>query len=151
MPVDLQNLIAGLKAGLRGRFVGGHIPDRCGRFRFHGWFAYRPDDHRKKQCQHETEKGTGECHDNLVQRTHGRKILSLEAGFALDGVHWRHLWKQNESSGRYPSQAVLNAVDVLFPDRPPKPDPEFVDVQPSPPSGQKMAQFMNDNEEIKNE
>src|SRR5205823_9008871 len=108
----------------------------------------RPNDHREKDSEAETEKWPRECNDNLVQRRDSWQFRAVEIGFALDYVHWRELRQRHEATEGQRTKGILHSVDCFFPERLAKPDPEFLDIQTAPACCQKMPELMHDDEQI---
>jgi len=42
----------------------------------------------------------------------------------------------------------MNAIDCLFPNRLPKPDAEFLDVEATPARGEKMPKLVHHNQQV---
>ena len=76
-------------------------------------------------------------------------LCAIDVGLALDDVHRRELRQRDEAAERQRAERVLDAVDRLFPKRFAEPDAKFLDVKPAPARGQKMAQLVDDDEQVK--
>ena len=111
--------------------------------------ADRPDNDGKTQRQKQTKHGTGDRHDDLVERRNFRQPRAVDVCLSFDDVHRRKLRQRHEASERQRPERVLDTVDLSFPERFAEPDAEFFDVKPSPPRRQKMPQFMHHDQQVK--
>src|SRR5919198_3856233 len=107
-----------------------------------------PDNGRKEKRQQQTKQWAGDRYDDLVQRGNSWQPRPVHICLPLDDVHRRKLRQSHEAPERQRAERVLDSVDCSFPDRFAEPDTEFFYVKPSPAGGQKMAQFMHDDEQI---
>ena len=69
---------------------------------------------------------------------------------AFQRFHRRHLRQRDEAAGGNPAEAVLHAVDFLFPDRLAEPDLETVDLQAAPFRRPEVAEFVNEDDDVEN-
>src|SRR5882724_11961683 len=95
----------------------------------------RPDNDSKTQCQKQAEKRAGNGHDDFVERRNFRYSGPVYIRLALNYVNWRKLRQRDEASERQRSERVLDAVDCLFPERFPEPNPKFFYIKPPPARG----------------
>ena len=103
----------------------------------------------KNKRQEQTEKRTRDRDDDLVERGNWRELRAIDVGLAFDDVHRRELRQRDETAERNRAERILHAVDRFLPKRFAEPDAEFLDVEPAPARRQKMAQLMDDDEQIK--
>ena len=79
----------------------------------------------------------------------GGSLARSVSAFALDDVHRRELRERDEAAQGKRAERILDAVDRLLPKRFAEPDAELFDHQPAPARREKMAQLMDDDEQIK--
>ncbi len=123
--VDGDDVVSQLETGFLRRAVGDQEADLGGGDKV-GGLADLPDQHGGKQGEQDGEKRTGEGDDDLVQRSDGRERLGI-LGSTFKRFHGSHLRQGHKSAGGNPAEAVLDAVDFLFPNRGAEPDLEPVD------------------------
>ena len=58
--------------------------------------------------------------------------------------------QRDETTGRYPAETELHAIDFLFPNRPAEPDLESLDLESAPFRCKEMAEFMDEDDHIEN-
>ena len=107
--------------------------------------ADRPDNNGKTQRQKQAEKRARNGYDDFIERRNFRQSGPVHIRLALNYVHRRKLRQRDEASERQRPERVLDAVDCLFPERFPEPDPKFFYVKPSPARSQKMPKFVDYN------
>jgi hypothetical protein len=144
--VDFGNLVAGEQTRLGGRAGRQHVSDFLGGDEIRG-FADFPNDHCGGQGQQHRKQRTGESDDDLIQRTDRRQRVGVLFA-AFEGLHRGHLRQRDKSAGGDPAEAVLHAVDFLFPDRLAEPDLETVDSQATPFRGPEVAEFMDEDDDV---
>src|SRR6266516_2521334 len=113
--------------------------------------ANRPNNDSKTQRQKHTEKRAGNGYDDFVERRNFRQSCPIYIRLALNYVHRRKLRQCHEASERQRPERVLDAVDCFFPERFAEPDAKFFYIKPSPAGCQKMAQFVDHDQEVKQE
>src|SRR5213592_3072536 len=109
----------------------------------------RPDNAGKTERQKHAEQRPGNRYDDFVERGNFRQPCAVHIRLTLDNVHRRKLGQRDKASERQRTERVLDTVDCLFPEWFTEPDAEFFYVKPSPAGGQKMSQFMDNNQQIK--
>jgi hypothetical protein len=68
--------------------------------------------------------------------------------FSLDEVHGSELGEFDEAAGWDGAEGVPDAIELFFPEWFTEPDAELFDVEPSPTSGQKVPDFVDDDDEV---
>jgi hypothetical protein len=58
------------------------------------------------------------------------------------------LRQRHKPACRDPAEAVLHAVDFFFPNRFPEPNLETVDLEPTPLACEKVAEFVDENDDV---
>ena len=111
--------------------------------------ADHPHNAGKRKREKQAKEGAGHGHDNFIESGDRRQLCAVHIRLTLDNVHRRELRQRDKSAKRERAQRVLHAVDRLFPERFAEPDTEFLDIQSAPPRCQKMAELMDNDEQIK--
>jgi hypothetical protein len=78
-----------------------------------------------------------------------REFLAGRIGLALNGFHGRHLRQGDVATGGNGAKEILDAIDFLGPERFAEPDGEFIDLEAAPFGGEEMAEFVDDDEDVK--
>src|SRR5882724_6474014 len=107
-----------------------------------------PDNAGKTHRQKQTEQWPCDRYDDFVECGNFWQSSTVQIRLTLDDIHRRKLRKRDEASERKRPERVLHAVECLFPERFAEPDAEFFYVEPSPARGQKMSQFVDDNQHV---
>ena len=158
--VNLFDHVAGTQALWHGRIVARGVGRRGIRddvtdfergFSLTDRPADRPDDHRENKSQPEREHRPSERDDDFIQRRNDGQSSAVRRRFTLDGVHRSHLRQLHKPAKRDRPQAVNHAVVRSFPDRLAEPDRKLFDHQSAPACSEKMAQFVDDDQQVKDE
>src|SRR5207237_2868273 len=148
-PVHFENFVAGLESSLLRWRVRQDVADNGGGIRFAHWMADHPHNAGKRKREKQAKEGAGHGHDNFIESGDRRQLCTVHIRLTLDNVHRRELRQRNKSTKRERAQRVLHAVDRLFPERFAEPDTEFPEIQSAPPRCQKMAELMDNDQQIK--
>src|SRR4029453_19025524 len=108
-----------------------------------------PDDSGKKQSQQQAEHRTSDGYNDFVERGNLRQLRAVHIGFALDDVHRRKLRQGKKTSEWERPEGVIDDVNCLLPNRFPKPDAKFLDVETPPPRREKMPELVNHDQQVK--
>ncbi len=133
---------------MRGGRIGFDVTDHGSGLRFGHWPANEGNKQRKPHRQPEAEQRSGKSHDDLIQGANGRKVLARLIAFAFDDFHRGHLRQRDVAAHRDAAQAILHAVDFLFPKRFSEPDGEALHFEAPPARSQEMPQLMDSNQQI---
>ena len=134
------------------RFIGGQVrldvANDGGGLGIAHRLADDPDDAREEEREAEAEERSRERDDDFLPGRRGRKLLARRFGLALDGLHRRHLRQRDIAAGGDGAENVFDAVDFFRPERLAEPDGELVDLQAAPARGEKMAELVDDDQDV---
>ena len=129
--------------------MGSTITDDGGGLGIADGFADDVDDAGEEEGEAETEEGAGEGDDDFLPGRGGGEFLAGRFGFAFDGFHGGHLREGDVTAAGDGAEDVFDAVDFLRPKRLAEPDGELVDLEAAPFGGEEVAEFVDDDEDVK--
>ena len=151
LSVDCQDAVTRAEAGLVCGAAGLDDADDGGLVILVHGLAGGPDDARHHKGEEKGKERAGKGDDDLVQRGDGRQGRFAFLGVAFDRLHGGELREFDKAAGGNAAEGIPDAAKLFAPDRLAKPDAEFIHDQPAPARGEKVAQFVDHNQEVKNE
>ncbi|MFM1944158.1 MAG: hypothetical protein RI897_3140 [Verrucomicrobiota bacterium] len=149
--VDLGDFVTWEDAGFGCGGVGVDVTDGGGGFGFTDGASDAVDDEGEEDGEGEAEERSGEGDDDFIESRDGGEVFLGFVGFAFDGFHGGHLGEGDEAAGGDGSEGVDYAVDLFLPEGFTEPDGEFFHLKAAPAGGEEVSQFVDEDEEVKEE